>query len=215
MKLDLARFHITELNFQCTQAIDGRVVGELAELATPTQGAHSEEGIHFVEIYSRSGVVYAAAAGIHPTGAPDVERQFGVSFLYSIVQPAAEKAEIATHYQRRSTSIADLIELLSHTNGAHRFDCRASFLYPVADFVPILALPVKLTNWPDFPFDEIVGARFVKRQGASISYSAVVDCADDDLHVELSYEWQHAYSPDLPRRVLLRAVYLSKRFVRS
>lgn len=214
MRLDLVRYHMTRLAFSSSHALENNILAAIAGLEAPTV-ERAEGAMRFVETYRRSHMFHGAVALAWVPALSQEDRRFHCAFTFGVVGEIPEGRAGQPVFPGQGPTVSKFLEVLSQASATYEFECTAQFEYPLADFKPILSLPLRVSSWVELPFDEIDGVRFVKRQGENELYSVIVQVADEALVVSVSYEHQEAYSMELPKNILAKAVGLSRRFVRS
>lgn len=108
--------------------------------------------------------------------------------------------------------ISTMLNCLSVIDKEITFNVVAIFEYSGKKYTcSLINLPIELEN--DF-FDDISGVRLTKKQNDKISYSVVMDRAENENIVNIvTFQYIGKFSKDLPEKILKYAEQISRRLV--
>jgi len=201
MKPNLVAVNALQLKFYAELPLASNLVSEIHKVSKPDQDGDSV----FLDSYSTERHGHRVIAWvISPT---ENEVNYRISFVYGV--------ERAGRPSKRAPKLGDLIDILSNLKQIVEFECEGIFQFRRReDTTSVVSLPLKISQSPIIPFDEIRGLRFVKLEGSKIQYSVILDLTPDGtLYQNVGFSHSDEFSKNLADSILNKAVDISKKFI--
>jgi len=199
-QVNLKEFKITELNFMFWMRLTDDLLEKIRSVVAP-----DEDGDYvFIDSYKIDNVGHVAGAIVSKSkgewrykiqGMCEIRRggklgkgAVSVSRLFEIISPIEEKTLV---FSRLKLS----------------FGRRQKYK-------TIISLPIKITNMPKMPYDEIHGIRFVKREGDSIKYEVILDLEQNGaLNETIIYKELRNIKESMIEDIMQQGIEISDNFV--
>ena len=164
MRPNLARLHATSLAFWYTLRLEASQLQQLTS-AFPDDKSYRALPWLFADSYSVRGA-----------------RQFA-SLVVTSVKGKATALHVHFEFSRgrllppdiKVRPLSDFLSLMSEQESEATFDCTVTLEYPEKGWVSVVALPMRLLEYGDLPFDEFRGFRAVKIEAGKTAYSVIID----------------------------------------
>jgi len=201
MKPNLVAVKASRLSFYAELPLDGNLVNEVRRVSKPDKDGDSV----FLDSYSTERHGHRVIAWVMSPAENEVN--YRISFVYSV--------EKAGRLSKRAPKLGDLINILSNLKQTVEFQCEGFFQFQRREGTPsIVSLPLRISQSPVMPFDEIRGLRLVKLEGSKVQYSVILDLTSDGtLYQNVGFSHSDEFSKTLADSILNKAADISKRFI--
>jgi len=201
MKPNLVAVNASRLNFYAELPLDSNLVSEIHKISKPDEDGDSV----FLDSYSTERHGHRVIAWVISPAENEVN--YRISFVYSV--------EKAGRLSKRAPKLGDLIDILSNLKQIVEFECEGIFQFGRReDTTSVVSLPLRISQSPVIPFDEIRGLRFVKLEGSKIQYSVILDLPPDGtLYQNVGFSHSDEFSKTLADSILNKAADISKKFI--
>lgn len=201
MKPNLVAVKASRLSFYAELPLDGNLVNEVRRVSKPDEDGDSV----FLDSYSTERHGHRVIAWVMSPAENEVN--YRISFVYSV--------EKAGRLSKRAPKLGDLINILSNLKQTVEFQCEGFFQFQRREgTTSVVSLPLRISQSPVMPFDEIRGLRLVKLEGSKVQYSVILDLTSDGtLYQNVGFSHSDEFSKTLADSILNKAADISKRFI--
>ena len=204
MRPNLARFHVTSVDFCCDLQLEP---AEFERLSSAFRDDKNYMG--FPWFFGNS---YTAGRASHLASAAVVSIKGKATALHVHFEFSRRRL-LPPNVELRPLS--DLLSLISEQESESKFDCTVALEYPDKGWGSLVSLPMRLLEYRDLPFDEFRGFRAVKIQEGKTAYSIIIDRPDNKA---ISHAVQFSNSgrieASLADTILAQGVRISSLFIR-
>ncbi len=204
MVIDLKSNSVITFGFSTTLLLPDDVIRRIRELSPADKDGDStfqEEQ----EAPNGKLMVFALVSGVGKS-----DKKVGIRFDYY----PRRRARSAKKSTKIMPSVSNLLGALSTLQEETKFECRliSQFKKP-SKAIPILKLPLKLTDFPGSVFGEIHGIHFVSRNGTDLIH-AILDTSQDGALLEsINFSYSKQFNQSIAEDILTRALELAKLYV--
>jgi len=201
MKPNLVAVKASRLSFYAELPLDGNLVNEVRRVSKPDEDGDSV----FLDSYSTERHGHRVIAWVMSPAENEVN--YRISFVYSV--------EKAGRLSKRAPKLGDLINILSNLKQTVEFQCEGFFQFQRREgTTSVVSLPLRISQSPVMPFDEIRGLRLVKLEGSKVQYSVILDLTSDGtLYQNVGFSHSDEFSKTLADSILNKAADISKKFI--
>lgn len=160
-QVNLKEFNITELNFMFWVSLADDLLEKIRSVVAP-----DKDGDYvFIDSYKVDNVGHVAGAVVTKS----------TGELRYMIQGMCEVRR-GGRLRKGAVSVSRLFEIISPLEEKTLVVSRLKLSFGRRQkYKTIISLPIKITNMPKMPYDEIGGIRFVKREGNSVKYEVILD----------------------------------------
>ncbi len=136
-------------------------------------------------------------------------------FTISVMFTPIRRARLTKKVVNAESSLTRLLTSLSALQQECKFECRLTSQFRRRDkAIPIVTLPLKVTQFPGVAFSEIRGIHITSKDGESL-VDAVLDTNSNDPMLQETVIFQHSqrFMQSLVEEIWTRGLELSKLFV--
>lgn len=166
MRPDLAKVHARTLEFSCRVTPQPEQLEHL-RTAFGRSDSYKDFPWFFFNRYRASHVLHTSAAVVNPSKREANSLALQFSFF--------ARTRVTADFETKPKPVADLVRLLSEWDAEATFNCSVGLLYPKKGWTSRIALPMRLLEYDDLPFDEFRGFRAVKVEDGKTAYSVIID----------------------------------------
>ncbi len=201
MKPNLVAVNASRLSFYADLPLDNNLVNEVRRVSKPDEDGDSA----FLDSYSAERHGHRVIAWV--ISPAEKENNFRISFSYSVGR--------FERLPKREPKLGDLIDILSNLKQVVEFQCEGIFQFRRREgTTSVVSLPLRISQSPVMPFDEIRGLRLVKLEGSKVQYSVILDLTPDGtLYQNVAFLHSDEFSRTLADSILNKAVDISKKFI--
>ena len=201
MKPNLVAVNASRLNFYAELPLDSNLVSEIHRVSKPDEDGDSV----FLDSYSTERHGHRVIAWV--ISPIENENKFRISFNYNVAR--------FERLPKREPKLGDLIDILLDLKQIVEFECEGIFQFRRREgTTSVVSLPLRISQSPVIPFDEIRGLRLVKLEGSKVQYSVILDLTPDGtLYQNIGFSHPAEFSRTLADSILNKAVDISKKFI--
>jgi len=201
MKPNLIAVKASRLRFYTELPLDDNLVNKVRKVSKPDKDGDSV----FLDSYSIERHGHRVTTWVIPP--PENEVNYRIYFAYSVGK--------AGRLSKRAPKLGDLINILSNLKQVVEFQCEGTFQFRRREgTASVVSLPLRISQSPVMPFDEIRGLRLVKLEGRKVQYSVILDLTPDGtLYQNVGFSHSDEFSKTLATSILNKAVDISRKFI--
>ncbi len=204
MVIDLKSNSISGFWFSTTLLLPDDVVRRIRELSPADKDGDS---IFQEEQEAPNGklIVFAVVSRVGKS-----DNKFSIHLSYH----PRRRARSAKKSTKTMPSVSNLLGVLSALQEETKFECRLiSQFKKTSKAIPILKLPLKLTDFPGSVFGEIHGIHFVSRNGTDLTHTILDTSPDGTLLESIDFSYSKQFHQSIAEEILGRAIELSNLYV--
>jgi len=199
-QVNLKEFNITELDFMFWINLTDDLLKKIQSVATP-----DEDGDYvFVDSYKIDNVGHIKGAVVSKSKS---EWRYKVQGICEIKKGG--------RLGKGTVSVSRLFEILSPIEEETLVFSRLKLSFSRRQkYKTIMRLPIKVTNIPKMPYDEIHGIRFVKREGDSNKYEVILDLGTKGALTEtIIYQERRKIKESIVEDMIKQGIEISDNFI--
>ncbi len=204
MVIDLKSNSISGFWFSTTLLLADDVIRHIRELSPANKDGDSifqEEQ----EAPNGKSMVFAVVSRVGKS-----DNKFSIHLSYH----PRRSARAAKKSTKTKPSVSSLLGALSTLQAETKFECRLiSQFKRTSKAIPILKLPLKLTDFPGSVFDEIHGIHFVSKNGTDLTHTILDTNPDGTLLESIIFNYSKQFHQSIAEDILTRALELAKLYV--